>query len=170
MIIDQQAGFRPWKSTTGQPLNLTQHIEDDFGQSVVTGTVFVDLSTTNYCFHKIYRMTSDVKSTDLIENMLNNIHYLVKLNDQRNRNQKNGVPQCSVLSHVQFNIYTNDQPVHKIAQSLFYADDLCIAIHNYSFEKIESTLSDALYTMCEYHTRNNLRSDQEKTQPCIFHI
>ena len=27
MIIDQQAGFRPGKSTTGQLLNLTQHIE-----------------------------------------------------------------------------------------------------------------------------------------------
>ena len=30
MIIDQQAGFRPGKSTTGQLLNLTQHIEDGY--------------------------------------------------------------------------------------------------------------------------------------------
>ena len=43
MIIDQQAGFRPGKSTTGQ-LNLTQHIEDGYERGVVTGTVFVDLS------------------------------------------------------------------------------------------------------------------------------
>ena len=30
MIIDQQAGFRPGKSTTGQLLNLTQHIDDGY--------------------------------------------------------------------------------------------------------------------------------------------
>ena len=44
MIIDQQAGFRPGKSTTEQLLNLTQHIEDGYERGVVTGTVFVDLS------------------------------------------------------------------------------------------------------------------------------
>ena len=44
MIIDLQAGFRPGKSTTGQLLNLTQHIEDGYERCVVTGTVFVDLS------------------------------------------------------------------------------------------------------------------------------
>ena len=44
MIIDQQAGFKPEKSTTGQLLNLTQHIEDGYERGVVTGTVFVDLS------------------------------------------------------------------------------------------------------------------------------
>ena len=30
MIIDQQAGFRPGKSTIGQLLNLTQHIENGY--------------------------------------------------------------------------------------------------------------------------------------------
>ena len=34
MIIDQQAGFRPGKSTTGQLLNLTQHIEDGYERGV----------------------------------------------------------------------------------------------------------------------------------------
>ena len=43
MIIDQQAGFRHGKSTTGQLLNLTQPIEDGYERGVVTGTVFVDL-------------------------------------------------------------------------------------------------------------------------------
>ena len=33
MIIDQQAGFRPGKSTTGQLLNLTQHIEDGYNNN-----------------------------------------------------------------------------------------------------------------------------------------
>ena len=61
MIIDQQAGFRPGKSTTGQLFNLKQHIEDGFERAVVTGTVFVDLSATydiirhKLLLNKIYR-------------------------------------------------------------------------------------------------------------------
>ena len=64
MIIDQQAGFRPGKSTTGQLLNLTQHIEDGYERGVVTGTVFVDLSAAydtishKLLLNKIYRMIS----------------------------------------------------------------------------------------------------------------
>ena len=88
MIIDQQAGFRPGKSTTGQLLNLTQHIENGYGRGVVTGTVFVDLSAAydtishRLLLNKIYRMTSDIKFTDLIGNMLSNRRYFVELNGQ----------------------------------------------------------------------------------------
>ena len=35
MNIDQQARFKPGKSTTGQLLNLTQHIQDGFKRGVV---------------------------------------------------------------------------------------------------------------------------------------
>ena len=76
MIIEQQAGFRPGKSTTGQLLNLTpQHIEDGYERGVITGTVFVDLlAAYDTISHKlllktIYRMTSDIKFTDLIGNI-----------------------------------------------------------------------------------------------------
>ena len=141
MIIDQQAGFRPGKSTTGQLLNLTQHIEDGYERGVVTGTVFVDLSAAydiishKLLLNKIYRMTSDIKFTDLIGNMLSNRRYFVELNGQKSRwrNQKNGLPQGSVLSPVLFNIYTNDQPIHKVTRSFIDADDLCIATQDASF-------------------------------------
>ena len=43
-IIPQQAGFCEGKSTTGQLLNLMQHIEDGFKKRLVMGAVFVDLS------------------------------------------------------------------------------------------------------------------------------
>ena len=135
MIIDQQAGFRPGKSTTGQLLNLSQHIEDGYERGVATGTVFVDLSAAyDTISHKlllntIYRMTSDIKFTDLIGSMLSNRQYFVELNGQKSRwrNQKNGLAQGSVLSPVLFNIYTNDQPIHKDTRSFIYADDLRIA-------------------------------------------
>ena len=178
IIIDQQAGFRPGKSTTGQLLNLTQHIEDGYERGVVTGTVFVDLSAAydtishKLLLNKIYRMTSDIKFTDLIGNMLSNRRYFVELNGQKSRwrNQKNGLPQGSVLSPVLFNIYTNDQPIHKDTRSFIYADDLCIATQDASFEKTESTHSAGLGSIGDYYENNHLRANPDKTQTCVLHL
>ena len=178
MIIGQQAGFRPGKSTTGQLVSLTQHIEDGYERGVVTGTVFVDLSAAydtishKLLLNKIYSMTSDIKFTDLIGNMLSNRRYFVELNGQKSkwRNQKNGLPQGSVLSPVLFNIYTNDQPIHKDTRNFIYADDLCIATQDSSFEKTESTLSAALDSIGDYYEKNHLRANPDKTQTCVFHL
>ena len=43
-LIKEQAGFRPGKSCRSQLLNLTQHIEDGYQESMITGTTFVDMS------------------------------------------------------------------------------------------------------------------------------
>ena len=75
-VIWEQAGFRPEKSCTGQLLNLTQFIEDGFENKKITGAPFVDLSaaydTVNHRIltKKLYGMTSDVRLTELIFNML----------------------------------------------------------------------------------------------------
>ena len=70
-IIQEQSGFRSGKSCTSQLLNLTQHIEDGFEKSAITGTVFVDLSaaydTVNHklLLNKLYDLTRDGKQPSL---------------------------------------------------------------------------------------------------------
>ena len=43
-LIKDEAGFRPGKSFTSLLLNIIQHIEDGYQESMITGTGFVDLS------------------------------------------------------------------------------------------------------------------------------
>ena len=128
-INKELAGFRAGKSCTSQLLYLTQYIEDEYEKSLTTGTVFVDMSaaydTVNYrvLLTKLYGVTEDAEFTKLIGSMMRNRWFYVELNGKKRRwhNQKNGLPQESVLSPVLFNVFTSDQHVHNETRSLIYA-------------------------------------------------
>jgi hypothetical protein len=177
-LIDEQAGFRKGKSCTGQLLNVTQYIEDGFEKGFITGSAFVDLSaaydTVNHrtLIQRLYKMTDDKKLCEIIHGILLNRRYYVELNGDRSRwrNQKNGLPQGSVLSPILFNIYTNDQPVYPGTRSFIYADDLCIANQSKSFTVVELRLEAALNNLTQYYQKSNLRANPEKTQVTAFHL
>ena len=151
-LIKEHAGFRPGKSCTSQLLNLTQHIEDGYQESMITGTAFIDRSAAyNTVSHilliqKLFNITQDSTLCRVIQNLLSNIRFYVELNNERSRSrlQKNGLPQGSVLSPTLFNIHTNDKPVHDGTRSFIYADDLCITAQFPTFSQLESTIEEAL--------------------------
>ena len=107
-LIKEQTDFRPGKSYCKQLLNLTQHIEDGYQRGMITGAAFVDLSaaydTVNHrlLIRKLYDFTEDSPLCRVIQNMLSSRRFYVELNNDRSRwrNQKNGLPQGSVLSPV----------------------------------------------------------------------
>ena len=177
-LIPEQAGFRSGKPCTSQLLNLTEHIEDGYEKRLITGAVFVDLSaaydTVNHrlLLSKVLDITGDVHLTDRIRTMLESRRFLVVMNGKKSpwRQQRNGLPQGSVLAPMLFNIYTNDQPIHADTRSFIYADDLCIASQWNDFNNIEASLASALSTMTTYYDTKQLRANPSKTQVCVFHL
>ena len=177
-LIPGQAGFHPGRSCTSQVLNLTQYIENGFEKNQPTGVVLFYLTaaydTVNHhlLLNKLYKMTSDIHLTILVQLLLGNRRFFVELNGKHSwwRIQRNGLPQGSVLAPVLFNIYTNDQPVSQGTRSFIYADDLGIAAQNRVIDAMETTLTSALDNLTSYYSDNQLKANPAKTQVSLFHL
>ena len=117
-------------------------------------------------------LTDDVPLTKFIRTMLSNRRIKVELNGKQSRwrNQRNGLPQGSVLSPLLFNVYTNDQPLLVAPNSFIYADDLCLTTQQKTFEQVETTLASGLNELGAYYKENHLRPNPAKTQLTAFHL
>lgn len=177
-LIPEQAGFRPGKNCCSQVLNLIQHIEDGYEKKKITGAVFIDLTaaydTVNHklLLDKIYRLTKDLQLMKTVQAMLQNRRFFVTLHGKKSRwrNQKNGLPQGSVLSPLLYNIYVNDQPTHPDLKRFIYADDTALCAQGKTFEEVEEKLQEALELLSEYYLDNHLNPNPSKTQVSSFHL
>ena len=90
-LIKEQAGVRTGMSCTSQLLNLSQHIEDGYQRSMITGAAFIDLAaaynTVNHrmLIQKLYNITQDSPLCRVIQNMLSSRRFYVELNNDRIR-------------------------------------------------------------------------------------
>ena len=174
-LIPQQAGFRPRKSCCSEVLNFTHHIEDGFELGQITGAALIDLTaaydTINHrrFLAKLVIITDDVPLTKF---MLSNRRFKVELNGKhgRWRNQRNGVPQGSMLSPLLFNVYTDGQPLPVATNSFIYSDDLCRTTQQKAFKQVENTFASGLNELGAYYKENPLRPNPAKTQLTAFHL
>ena len=90
--------------------------------------------------------------------------------EEWSRMEKNGLRQGSVLSPIQVNIYTNDQPIQDGTRNFIYADDLCVTAQYSSFTEVETTIRDALDELTQYYRSNSLRANPDKTHVTEFHM
>ena len=121
---------------------------------------------------KIYQMTDDKAMTTLLGSLLKNRMFYVALNQKKSRwrQQRNGLPQGSVLAPLLYNFYTNDQPTDERTSRFICADDLCITSQESSFKVVEQNLTYSLTLLTEYYAKNHLKPNASKTQVCAFHL
>ena len=121
---------------------------------------------------KIYNSTKDPNFVKAVRSLLENRRFYVVMgnSNSRWRNQKNGLPQGSVLAPTLFNIYTNDQPIVQNTRSFIYADDLALATQSNDFQEIEVSLSNSLHQLSKYYAENCLRPNPTKTISSLFYL
>ena len=177
-LTPDQAVFRPRCSTCGQLMNRNHYIDNRYKWNQITGTVFVDLTaaydTTNHktLLQKVAQMIRNKNIVPIIQSLLESRRFVVELDRRKSRwrNQKNGLPQGSVLTPTLVNIYTNDQPEFDHIRRFIYADDLCLARQSTPFTTIKMRLKETLEGLTNYYANNGLNANPGRTQVCAFHL
>ena len=138
ILMDEQAGFRQFRSAEDQITYIAQTIEDGYQRQQHTATVWVDMEKA---FDKVWKkgLVLQLMQAGVFHNMLNWIEkYLsqrtgrVSLQGKESRQAdfKDGVPQGGVLSPTLFLVFMNSiqNIIKPHVKAALYADNLAIII------------------------------------------
>ena len=178
LLTEEQAGFRPHRSTTYQLTKLTQGIKRAFNQQESVLAVFIDFSRA---YDSIWRakLIEKLKNLNIEGNML---AWISRFLDQRwtkvkygetfskYKQRKVGLPQGAVTSTTLFNTYINDLPniVRNTNINMgMYADDVVIWASTKNNAKqhktLEQTMNTVLNSLSKWATDNNMEINASKT-------
>lgn len=176
-LIPKQDGFLPGKSCTYEVLNITQHIANGFENGLVTGAMFVNLSTAydtvNYQgpLTKIYNMIKDHHLVQLTISIrqLKFSHQIMWEEQLMETTEK----QHTTREHIRTNIFQHphewpaDPSWYK---SFICADDLCVTAQVKDFIQIEAMLISALSGLSVECTKNPNCVPTQPKQMSLFHL
>jgi ribonuclease HI len=136
LLSDQQAGFRPGRSTADQVLRLTQSATDQMHQKKGEAATLVSFYDCEKAFDKVWReglllkmqeMGIPAKFLRYVRNFLSGRRAVVEVNNEKGDEfQLNqGLPQGSCISPLLFIIFVNDIGVDLSDQTIasLFADD-----------------------------------------------
>ena len=169
----EQAGFRRGRSTVDRVTLLTQDIEGSFQYNEKAGVVFLDLTAAydTVWWHRGLHLKL-LRMVGFIMEMLSNRSFVVHTSDRqrsRLRRMKNGVPQCSVLSPMLFNIYISDLP-ETTSRKYGYADDLAILLQRPSWKEMEEGLNNDMTILVDYLRKWYLQLSIGKTVSAAYQL
>ena len=168
-----QSGFRKQKSTMDAFSQLTSHVEKAFKKGKHTMAVFFDLEKAydtvwrSEILHSLHEMGLRGNLPHFIQNFLTDRKFWVRISSSYSdlADQKEGVPQGSVLSVTCFAIAINDiaKTLSKEVNCTLYVDDFTIFVSAKKERTSERLLQNTINNLEKWAKERGMKFSQNKT-------
>lgn len=184
LLSENQQGFRKFRSTTDQILNLSHDVKDAFKNKKTTLALFVDFKGA---YDNIWRvkLLEKLRNLNISGKMLRWICDFTqerlcatKINDtiSKYNKTKKGVPQGAVTSPTLFNTFINDLSSYitttEEVKTALYADDLVIwiSLPNNKRDQLSVKMSQVINRLEEWSYENLMEINAQKTFYQVFSL